>query len=141
RRAQIPMNAADMREQMKRSIARREQLRADQARQSEAARQKAIATYRAESVDPAWAPQKTAELNQIAALPAIAQAKISPKSLDVDCKRTICRLNGTFASNGDAEDWTMLYMSSVGGALPNSVVTRTQNPDGTTNVEIYGRAR
>ena len=35
----------------------------------------------------------------------------------------------------------MMYMASVGKALPSSVVSRTPNPDGSTSVEIYGRAR
>ena len=141
RQALAPMSTVGTHEQVAQSIARRERMRADQARQAEDSRQKAVATYRSERADPAWAPQKENELNTIAASPAIAEAKIVPKSLEVDCKRTICRLNGTFASSGEAEDWIMLYMASVGGGLPNSVVTRTQNPDGTTGVEIYGRGR
>jgi hypothetical protein len=34
-----------------------------------------------------------------------------------------------------------MYMSSVGGDLPNAIVSRVPNPDGTTSVQIYGRAR
>ena len=64
-----------------------------------------------------------------------------PKDLRVDCKSSMCRLDSSFATNGQAEDWVLLYMSSVGSALPNAVVSRVPNPDGTTRVEIYGRAR
>jgi hypothetical protein len=32
-------------------------------------------------------------------------------------------------------------MSSVGSSLPNAMVTRSRNPDGTIGVRIYGQAR
>ena len=66
---------------------------------------------------------------------------MAPRSLDIDCKSSMCRVGGSFASNGDAEDWVLIYMSSVGSTLPNAVVSRSANPDGTTSVQIYGRAR
>lgn len=136
-----PMNASEMQQQVKQSIERRARLRDQLVRESAAAKQKAVATFSSERVDPTWASGKEAELTGIARSSAIAEAKAAPKTFDIDCKSTMCLLNGSFATNGEAEDWTLLYMSSVGSALPNSVVSRTQNPDGTTSVEIYGKAR
>ena len=134
-------SGADAPERVKAIIERRARLREEAASKAEASKQKAVAAYRAEKVDQAWATQKETELSGVATSAALAQAKIVPKSFDVDCKTTVCRLNGTFSTLGEAEDWTLYYMSSVGNALPNTVVSKTQNPDGTTNVEIYGRAR
>ena len=135
------LRGAAMQERVEAAIARRARLRDEMASKAEASKQKAVAAYRAEKVDKTWAAQKETELSGVATSEALAQAKIVPKSFDVDCKTTVCRLNGTFSTLGEAEDWTLYYMSSVGNALPNTTVSKTQNPDGTTNVEIYGRAR
>ena len=135
------MSGAEMQERVKATIARRARLRDESASKAEVSKQKAAAAYRAEKVDKAWAAQKETELEGVATSAALAQAKIVPRAFEVDCKTTVCRLNGTFSTLGEAEDWTLYYMSSVGNALPNTVVSKTQNPDGTTSVEIYGHAR
>lgn len=135
------MSAAEVTETLKRNTERRNRLRDEQVTRTAAARQTAISTYRSEPVDPAWAPQQERKLDEIATSPAIAQTKIAPRELSVDCKSTTCLINGKFANSGEAEDWLLMYMSSVGSTLPTSIVTRTQNPDGTTSIEIYGRAR
>ena len=135
------MSGAEMQERVQAIIARRARLRDESENKAQASKQKAAAAYRTEKVDKAWAAQKETELSGVATSAALAQAKIVPKAFDVDCKTTVCRLHGTFSTLGEAEDWTLYYMSSVGNALPNTVVSKTQNPDGTTSVEIYGRAR
>lgn len=135
------LHGAEMQERVKAAIARRARLRDEMASKAEASKQKAAAAYRAEKVDKTWAAQKETELEGVATSAALAEAKIVPKAFEVDCKTTVCRLNGTFSTLGEAEDWTLYYMSSVGNALPNTVVSKTQNPDGTTSVEIYGHAR
>ena len=135
------LRGAQMEERVNAVIARRARLRDEMESKAEASKQKAVAAYRAEKVDKAWAAQKETELSGVATSAALAEVKIVPKSFDVDCKTTVCRLNGTFSTLGEAEDWTLYYMSSVGNALPNTVVSKTQNPDGTTSVEIYGRGR
>ena len=135
------MSGAEMQERVQAIVARRARLRDESENKARASRQKAEAAFRSEKVDKAWATQKETELSGVATSEALAQAKIVPKAFDVDCKSTVCRLNGTFSTLSEAEDWTLYYMSSVGNALPNTVVSKTQNPDGTTNVEIYGRAR
>jgi len=134
-------SAAQVQQQVKSSLARRARLRDQQARDAATSKQQALATYRAEKIDRVWAAQKETELSGIATSAALVETKIAPTAFDVTCKRTMCRLTGRFSTNSEAEDWTLYYMSSVGSALPNSVVSRTQNPDATTSVEIYGRAR
>ena len=136
-----PRSAADRRTRLQETVARRQDARKEQIRKSAEQRKKAAEAFQREQVDPAWAPQKESELNKIAAQPAFETAGAVPKDLRVDCKSSMCRLDSSFATNGQAEDWVLLYMSSVGSALPNAVVSRVPNPDGTTRVEIYGRAR
>lgn len=133
--------AIDTRTRLQETVARRQQSRQDQIKRSAEQREKAIDAFQREKVDPAWASKKEGELNKIAAQPVFETAGAVPKEMRVDCKSSMCRLDGSFATNGQAEDWVLLYMSSVGSAMPNSLVTRKANPDGTTSVEIYGRAR
>lgn len=132
---------ADSRARLHEAVARRQETRQAQIKRSAEQRKKAAEAFQREPVDPVWAPKKEVELNSIAAQPAFETAGAVPKDMRVDCKSSMCRLNGSFTTNGQAEDWVLLYMSSVGSALPNAVVARTPNPDGTTSVEIYGRAR
>ena len=122
-------------------IERREALRAEQQARTRALRQQSEQRFASEQVDPAWAPQKETELNDIATGPAFQTADAQPQSMSVSCRSSMCRLDGQFETSGKAEDWLLMYMSSVGGAMPHSVVSRSVNPDGTTRVEIYGRAR
>lgn len=116
---------------------RREQ-HAARARELQA---QSAARFASEQVDPAWAPAKESELSALAANTAYEEAGAKPSSLTVDCRSSMCRLDGRFESRGQAEDWVMMYMATVGGAMPNSIVSRTQAEDGSTRVEIYGRGR
>jgi len=136
-----PLNAGDRQARLQEAVARRQDARKEQIRKSAEQKKKAAEAFQREQVDPAWAPQKEVELNKIAAQPGFEASGAVPKDLRVECKSSMCRLDSSFASNGQAEDWILLYMSSVGSAMPNAVVSRVPNPDGTTRVEIYGRAR
>jgi hypothetical protein len=131
----------DRRARLHEAVARRQEARQAQSKRSVEQLKKAAEAFQREPVDPVWAPKKEVELNSIAAQPAFETAGAVPKDMRVDCKSSMCRLDGSFTTNGQAEDWLLLYMSSVGSALPNAVVTRKPNPDGTTSVQIYGRAR
>lgn len=132
---------AQARDRIHETAERRNQAREEQARKTAELNRQAAETFRNEQVDPAWAPQKETELTDIAAIPAFETAGAVPTSMDIECKSSMCRLESSFENSGQAEDWILLYMSSVGGAMPNSLVSRTANPDGSTRVEIYGRAR
>lgn len=116
---------------------KREELRARTA----ALKEQSARRYASEQVDPAWAPAKRSELDGIAADPAFAAAGVAPSNLDIDCRSSMCRIDGQFEDASKAEDWIMLYTASLGSALPNTVISRTRNPDGTMRVEIYGRGR
>lgn len=132
---------ASVEAQLAAQVEQRAQRRSEHVTRTAALKKQSAERFAAEQMDPAWAPQKEAELSTIASQPGFATAGVKPTSLSMDCKSSMCRIDGQFASNGEAEDWILIYMSSVGSAMPNSVVSRTQNPDGSTRVEIYGRAR
>lgn len=122
-------------------VEQRAEMRRQHDERTRALREQSAQRFASEQVDPAWAPQKTSALSAIADDPGFEVAGAQPKSLNVDCRSSMCRIEGQFASSGVAEDWILMYMSSVGSEMPNSVVSRSRNPDGSTRVEIYGRAR
>jgi len=121
--------------------AKRRQSAEAMVKQNQAARDAAILAFRNERVDAAWAGAHESRLSGIAASDAIAGTRIQPRDSDISCKARTCLIQANFASRSEAEDWALLFMSSVGDALPTSVVTTNQNPDGSGRVEIYGTAR
>ena len=123
------------------AIGRRATLRSEYAKSSREKLARQVATFEREQVDSAWAPQKEVELGKIAENPAFATAGVQPNDLRASCKSTMCRIDGSFDASGNAEDWLLIYMSSVGSSLPNAMVTRIRKPDGTYGVQIYGQAR
>lgn len=122
-------------------VEQRAEMRRQHEERTRALREQSAQRFASEQVDPAWAPQKVSALSAIADDPGFEAAGAQPKSLNVDCRSSMCRIEGQFASSGVAEDWILMYMSSVGGEMPNSIVSRSRNPDGSMRVEIYGRAR
>jgi hypothetical protein len=128
-------------ERLDRALERRNQLREEYVARTAELKKNAAETFERETVDPAWAPQKEVDLQAVASVPGFETAGVAPQDLSIECKSSMCRVDGKFASNGEAEDWLLIYMSSVGGNLPNAVVSRSRNPDGSTRVQIYGRGR
>ena len=123
------------------TLEQRRRLREAQRERTRALHEQSAGRYAAERPDPAWAPAKIGELTAIAERPEFAEAGAKPASLGIDCRSTMCRLEAQFANQAQAENWIRMYTSSIGGAMPNSVVSRRNNPDGSVGVEIHGRAR
>jgi hypothetical protein len=122
-------------------VARRSKMREEHAARTRALREQSEQRFASEQVDPAWAPQKEGVLTGLANQSQFETAAAQPRSLDIDCRSSMCRIDGEFETGGKAEDWILMYMSSVGSEMPNAVVSRKPNPDGTMRVQIYGRAR
>lgn len=120
---------------------RRTQMRLEQRERTGAALTQSMERYAAEPIDPAWAAAKSGQLTAIANQPEFKEVNASPTSLSVDCRSSMCRLAAQFDNRVQAESWIMMYTSSVGGEMPSSLASRSQNEDGSFHVEIYGRAR
>lgn len=140
-RAAEPVSRDRIQEQMLDHVERRTQMRREHDARTKALREQSEQRFASEQVDPAWAPQKTAELKGLANDPGFEVADAQPQNLSVDCRSSMCRIDGQFETSGKAEDWILMYMSSAGTAMPNAVVSRSRNADGSMRVEIYGRAR
>ncbi|MGY0652689.1 hypothetical protein ACW7GZ_12690 [Luteimonas sp. A537] len=122
-------------------VERRAEMREEHRARIKTLREESAQRFASEQVDPAWAPGKIDELTNLASEPAFAIANAEPQQLSVDCRSSTCRIDGQFETSSKAEDWILMYMSGVGSRMPNSVVSRSTNPDGSTRVEIYGRGR
>lgn len=120
---------------------RRARMREEQGVRTRALRDQSAKRYDNEAVDPAWASAKESELLAFADQPEFDEVDARPASLSIDCRSSICKLDAQFENRTQAEKWIMMYTSSAGGAMPSAITSRNQNPDGSTHVEIYGRAR
>lgn len=140
-RESAPMDRARIEEQLVSQVERRAKMREEHQARVATLREQSVQRYASEQVDPSWAPGKMSELTELANDSAFEVAEVVPQSLSVDCRSSMCRIDGQFEDASKAEDWILLYSASVGGSLPNTVVSRTRNPDGTMRVEIYGRGR
>jgi hypothetical protein len=99
------------------------------------------ARYQNESVDAAWAGAKEAELMGLGVSDQIRQLGAEPKNMAVDCKSSMCRITGDFATMSTGDDWVTLYMNNVGDKVPVASYKYVQNPDGTVSINLYAMGR
>jgi hypothetical protein len=68
---------------------------------------------------------------------AMSSTGLVPREPDVDCRRRTCRIVGSFAASGNAEDWVLTYLSASGGTLARARAVYVRNADGSTQARIY----
>lgn len=68
----------------------------------------------------------------------MASTGLVPQDLAVDCRRVLCRVSARFDRPGDAEDWATMYLSAAGGEIERAQTVQVRQPDGSTQVIIYG---
>ncbi len=134
-------DTASIAERSAEMTASRQARREERKQKLQDARQAMASRYEQESVDPAWSAGKETSLQAVAESPTFKQAGIVPESLRIDCRSTVCKVNATHASYGASADWAMIYMTSSAGEVSHTFTKTTNNPDGTTSVEIYAQAR
>ena len=141
-RTATPMPASMSREQRATSVLER---RANMVQASkerhEALLRAATAKFNSEKVNPAWSSQAETRLQSIVSPQQLAAYDVDIQDMNVECKSTTCRINSTFNSSREADDWIVLYMSNVGENLPHSFVKTNMLPDGRVQIEIYGSGR
>lgn len=104
-------------------------------------RDKLVTQYEAETVDAQWAQAKERALRMAATSPQMEEIDAEPSSMEVNCRRTVCRIDAVFPRRLAADDWFTLYTLAAGPEMRTSSMQRTNNPDGTAEVAIYGLAR
>lgn len=122
---------ASMMEERQRTPAELEAERDRQYRELEA-------QFARDAADPVGGGKTEATLEKTLADEAMASTGLEPKDVDIACKKNSCRITGSFAKRGDAEDWGLFYITAAGG----NVLSRTRmvympQPDGSVQVRIY----
>jgi len=97
--------------------------------------------YRSEPVDAAWAAGMETRLQKLAQDSASQPGGVTPTSLDIDCRRTTCKIDATHPDRVQGDDWAMMYMASVGSNFQRAFTRVVRNPDGTSSVIIYAVAK
>ena len=96
--------------------------------------------FDAETVDPGWSAPAEASLQRIGRSDAILSIEaLPPERQSVDCRSTRCRIEFDFNDPADAEDWTLAYLTSLGGTLSRSQYSMSKTRDGLTRVTLYGQ--
>lgn len=96
----------------------------------------AAARYAEEVRDPAWAFAQSRARARIAE-DLSATGVDSPADLATRCKRTVCKTTATFETPGQADQWALLYMASLGDTAKRSVVSHARDAQGVVHLEIY----
>lgn len=116
-----------------------EQLAAERDRQM----RELEAQFARDAADPVGGPRTENTLVETISGDTMAGTGLRPSDVDIACKRSSCRIVGTFDRIGDAQDWSLFYITAAGG----NVLSQTQMvfvplPDGRHEVRIYSaRAR
>lgn len=96
------------------------------------------AEFEADARDPAAGAKIGRHLEDTVVGKDMAATGLVPEDVSVQCRRTLCRVAADFANPGDAEDWAIMYLTSAGGAISRARTVRVRQPDGSTQVIIYG---
>ena len=97
--------------------------------------------YTHESVDTTWSNTMERQLVSLADSDQIRAMHANVANLEVDCRTSMCRVSGDVPSITAGDDWFTLYMTNVGGAMPEAAYRYVRNPDGTLHIEVFGIAR
>lgn len=96
------------------------------------------AQFEADSRDPAGSRPAITHLEDTVVGQDMASTGLVPQDISVDCRANLCRVAGEFAKAGDAEDWAMMYLSAAGGEIERAQTVQVPQPDGSTQIIIYG---
>ena len=117
----------------------REQLTPEQqAAERERQLRELEAAFAADAADPATAPAVENTLVETISGDSMAGTGLKPRDVDIACKSSSCRIVGTFDRMGDAQDWSLFYITAAGGdVLSQTRMVFVPKPDGKTEVRIY----
>ncbi len=96
------------------------------------------AEFRADTPDPGGSRGTVTHLEDTVVGKDMAATGLAPEDVAVDCRKTLCKVSARFARSGDAEDWAIMYLSAAGGEIERAQTVHVRQPDGSTQVIIYG---
>jgi hypothetical protein len=106
-----------------------------------AGRKKIAGRYESEPIDSPWANATRQELMEYSLSDQIRATHSEPSNLNIDCRRTTCRIDADFPNATAADDWSTLYLTGAGSRLPNASLQKSDNADGSVHLTIYALAR
>lgn len=96
------------------------------------------AQFARDAADPVGGPRTENTLVQTISGETMAGTGLRPSDVDIACKRSSCRIVGTFDRIGDAQDWSLFYITAAGGdVLSQTRMVFVPLPDGRHEVRIY----
>lgn len=94
--------------------------------------------FRQDAADPATGPRTEEALVQTLSGPALAGSGLRPRHVDIACRRSSCRTVGSFDRMGEAQDWSLFYVTAAGDQLLSDTrMVFVPRSDGGTDVHIY----
>jgi len=109
----------------------------EQAEQQDRVRMQALeAQFSGDAKDPSAALVESQLLETMVG-DAMKGTGLVPRNPDVDCRRRSCRIVGSFAESGNAEDWVLTYLTTNGDKLARARAAYVRNADGSTQARIY----
>jgi len=121
--------------------AQRTQRKANIDRIVAAGRKKIAGRYESEPIDSPWANATRQALMEYSLSDQIRATHSEPSNLNIDCRRTTCRIDADFPNATAADDWSTLYLTGAGSRLPNASLQKSDNADGSVHLTIYALAR
>lgn len=96
------------------------------------------AQFASDAADPVGGPRTEDTLVDTISSDAMAGTGLKPDDVDIACKKNSCRIVGTFERMGDAQDWSLFYITAAGGdVLSQTQMVFVPTADGRTEVRIY----
>lgn len=109
----------------------------EQAEQQHRARLQALeAQFSSDPSDPA-AVLVESQLLETMVGGAMNSTGLVPRNPDVECRRRSCRITGSFAASGSAEDWVLTYLATSADKLARARAEYVRNADGSIQARIY----
>lgn len=96
------------------------------------------AQFARDVADPVGGPETEDRLVDTISGETMAGTGLRPSNVDIACKKSSCRIVGSFDRMGDAQDWGLFYITAAGGdVLSSTRMVFVPKPGGGTEVRIY----
>lgn len=135
-----PLPPLNPQEARARRHAQRMQRNANIDRMVAAGRKQIVGRYESEPIDSAWANAARQELMKYSLSEQIHATGSEPSNLDIECRRTTCRIDADFPDATAADDWSTLYLTGVGSRLPRASLQKSDNANGGVHLTIHALA-
>ncbi len=95
----------------------------------------------AEPLDATWSARSEVDILAASIKPVMARGGLRPHDLATDCRSKTCRISASFDRSADARKWATMLVTQLGGTLSQVKMTVLPEPDGGSEVRIYGVRR